>query len=240
MFFMMNKEGKADEALEKLFKIVDDYNPERETKNGFCGFFRDAVEKLKRTTLKEENKEKEQVDKNLEDSVSNNADDIGEKQTQMAKIAIEEKGFDMLNGCWILDGCVDAVKIMLKKRNPNSSVTVWKKLFLTEFITRVLQEEPNKLSNHIIENEKRYTTAIDISFADSYLEGECKSLSNVPSLKLKLRKEFGIKRCANKKYCGYPLFGAVYEKYTGKTGVCKQRDQFSEVIYKMLQEKDII
>lgn len=227
--YYINNEEKYDIAVDKLLlggdTILDKFDPEKVVEGGFCGYLKTAVNnKYKSIKAKETNdreKGKEVVVCSINDVLKGKD---GKKDREREELYGDTKSItdEDVDLSATMDFYIDAIKIMLSKRKPESKKIVWEQLFATETITHSVHKNP-KMMKYIIENEKRCMSVMSMEFANTYLINDCVTIADIAKSELHSMKHFG-KDSDNK--CGYALIGAVYAKYTGKSeaAVSQQRE----------------
>lgn len=211
--------------------ILDKFDPEKATETGFCGFFRKAVKNKFKTNIKSESKHDDDV--SLDESIDPEDSD---SESLMSSFGNDDAGYDVIYSIANIDAYAKVIKVMLGKRKEGSTKIAWEKLFSTELISQIISER-KEFADHIIENEKRYIPVVEIPFADSYLLNGCEAIEDMLKPDLRPMSDFGKN---SDEPCGYPLIGAVFAKYTGKSeaAVTQQKKIYEENI-KVLRENFI-
>ncbi len=208
-------------------KFLLKYSPERATDNGFCGMFRRSFKNRSNGEFKRQNKQYERESVRLDAEYGE-----GENATALINtISSDERADENVELLAMVDIYADSIKTMLGKRKEGSTKRQWERLFATEFITQSTQDK-DRLQKHIIENENRYISIVDIDFADSYLVNNCKTIRDTADSELYPMSVFGKE---SNEPCGYPLIGAVYAKYTGTSepSVSQQRNNYRKILKSM-------
>lgn len=206
--------------------ILDKFDPEKATETGFCGFFRKAVKNKFKTNIKSESKHDDDV--SLDESIDPEDSD---SESLMSSFGNDDAGYDVIYSIANIDAYAKVIKVMLGKRKEGSTKIAWEKLFSTELISQIISER-KEFADHIIENEKRYIPVVEIPFADSYLLNGCEAIEDMLKPDLRPMSDFGKN---NDEPCGYPLIGAVFAKYTGKSeaAVTQQKKIYEENLRKI-------
>ncbi len=206
-----------DVFFETLLKAIKTYESE---KSSFTTYLVVLVDNAMKTKLKDWNKRnvaKTSLNEPINDDDSSTLEDVVKEPKQP------------INPIELLPLMLDAVRLNQKKY-VNSPKICWSKLFFTENVTMYLSvsEDGYKIVN---EKPDAYLSAVSFDFLNSYVTKECRTIDEIVMSELKPDTDFIEKGMG--KPCGYPLLGAVYADYTGKSeaSVSQQKEKYRNLIY---------